>query len=337
VRGTVGRETTSKKYSESHVRSILRACDIKIVSDTSHDFLCFCPIHNNRNTPSLSVSKTKDSFLCFNADCGVSGTLVELVQKTTGRTYFEAARFVLNNQPSVEDEFQEDLEQLLSSADEFREFSPEVLKRLQSGMYGKNPGREYLSGRGFSDETIEYFQVGYSPRKNMVAVPVHSPTGIPVGVVGRSINDKRFKNSVGLPTSRTFFNLHRAKRFSSTVVITEASFDAMAVHQSGFTNSVGNLGGHFSPEKAYLIDRHFDSIVLFLDNPKIDESGKMLAEKIANMFARRKEVLWANDGDGWYTGGLKDASAILEQHGEAAVARCIANAIPHWQYVSSVV
>jgi DNA primase len=176
----------------------------------------------------------------------------------------------------------------------------------------------------------------------MVAVPVHSPDGIPVGVVGRTASSthKVFKNSVGLPTSKTFFNIHRAKRESSTVIVTEASFDTLAVHQSGYPNVVGNLGGHMSPEKLYLLDRHFDKIILFLDNPVIDASGRTLGEKIAKVFSKRKDVSWAKTDNwlsGWYPDDLKDASAILQEFGEDHIRQTIEGAIPIWEYESTMV
>ena len=38
------------------------------------------------------------------------------------------------------------------------------------------------------------FSLGYSEKQDMVTVPVHSPDGMPVGFVGRSIEGKEFKN-----------------------------------------------------------------------------------------------------------------------------------------------
>jgi DNA primase len=257
--------------------------------------------------------------------------------KTTGRNAFEAARFIMQKQPSDQDLFDQALEVLMDEKPEFREFSSEVLGNLWNGMQEPgNPGRAYLRGRGFSDDTIDYFKVGYSAKKDMVAVPMHSPDGIPVGVVGRSIAGKIFKNSVGLPTSKTFFNLHRAKRVGGTVIVTESSFDTMAVHQAGYPNAVGNLGGHMSPQKLYLLNRYFDKIVLFLDD---DESGHKLAQKIANRFQNSKDVMYAHNtlGDDWYIYGCKDASEILERGEEYDIKAMIMDAIPVWEYNSFVV
>ena len=340
MRGNIGGFTTSARYSENHVRGLLRSLGLAIEGDTYNDFLILCPFHNNRNTPSLSVSKTKDGFLCFNADCAESGTIVDLVAKVSNRNYFEALRFVLMSEPTEQEDFEQDLISVLDDAPEYTEFSQDTLDNLFKEMcVPGNAGREYLQGRGFTDETIDYFNVGYSKKKNMVAVPMHSPTGIPVGVVGRTAGqEKVFKNSVGLPTSRLFFNLHRAKRASPTAILTESCFDTMAVHQAGFPNAIGNLGGHLGPVKYALLDKFFDKVIIFTDNRDIDDAGLAIGMKVAERLGRKKDILWARSGSGEqsYPKGLKDASSILEELGPDDVRDCILNAIPHYELMSMV-
>lgn len=331
------RETAPPRFAEQQVRAILEGAGIKVSTETFNDFLCFCPIHGNRNTPSLSVSKTKDRYVCFNADCGASGDMIDLISKSTGRSYNEAARFVLlrqNKKPDVMDV----LNEILMETPDYKEFSQGSLDRMFAAMTPDSAGRKYLHSRGFTDETIDFFKVGYSKNKDMVAVPVHSPDGIPIGVVGRSIATKQFNNSAGLPTSKILFNVHRAKRAGGTVVLTEASFCAMALHQAGFPGAVGNLQSALSPTKLGMIDRYFDTIILFADNPDIDDAGKAMGMKVASVFASTKDVKWAHyDNREHYIGNLKDPTDILQEFGTQPLKEMVINAIPHWQYVAAVV
>jgi DNA primase len=287
----------------------------------------------------MSVSKTKDGYICFNASCGASGTLLDLVGRVTGRNPFEAARFIIHHSPSEQDNFEEDLTIVLSDAPEFTEFSQDVLDRMHRDiLVPGNSGMTYMKSRGFTEDTVEKFKVGYSEKRNMVAVPVHSATGIPVGVVGRSITGKVFKNSVGLPTSKVFFNLHRAKRIGSTVIVVESSFDALSVYQSGFPNVVAGLGTAMSDDKYNLLARYFDRIILFVDNRDYDEAGKTYINKMIKRLGRHKEILLAQyNWNQTYPGDLKDATAILKSYGEEAVGECITNAISHFEYTASMV
>lgn len=322
------------KYAESHVKSILRAIGVQIVTETEHDFLCFCPIHGNKNTPSLSVSKTKDSYLCFNGACGASGSLIDLVTKTTDRNIFEAMRFVLGHQPTDEEDFEDTLNTVLLNAPEFDEFPMGVIDRLYGGMCEPDsPGRTYMHGRGFTDETIDFFKVGYSSKKKMVAVPMHSPDGLPIGIIGRSTTSKKFKNSAGLATSKTWFNLHRAKRASSTAIVVEASFDALAVHQAGFPNVVAALGSGLSEYKMQLLDKHFDKLVILTDNRDYDTAGASMGMKLADRFITTKDILWGQYSYvETYARNVKDATDMTSDE----IVTTIVNAIPHFELMSMV-
>ena len=118
----------------------------------------------------------------------------------------------------------------------FQEFSSDTLNKLHSELISTKEGIEYFKSRGINQESANYFELGYSSNMKMVTVPVHSPDGMAIGLVGRSIEGKSFKNSTNLPKSKTLFNIHRAKKIGDHVIVVESSFDAIRVHQAGFPN-----------------------------------------------------------------------------------------------------
>jgi hypothetical protein len=122
-----------------------------------------------------------------------------------------------------------------------------------------------MYGRGFDEDTLKEFQIGYSFKQDMVMVPMHDSAGRPIGIVGRGLHDKVFKNSPGLPKSKHLFNLNKAKRHGSTAIIVEASFDEMMVHQAGFPNVVAILGGNATPHHYALLEKHFDTVIIMTD------------------------------------------------------------------------
>lgn len=317
-------------YSSSQIKSVLKSIGVDIVSETGNDFLCLCPFHGNRNTPSFSVSKERGAFICFNPSCGESGNIIDLVKRLTNRNEFEAIRFVKIKEVELDIDLEDELSSVLAETPEFEEFSNEVILNLFNNMSSMSEGRDYMISRGFNDDTISYFNIGYSDKQNMVTVPVHSPDGICVGIVGRHITEKRFKNSPGLPKNKTMFNIHRAKRVSPTVIITEASFDAMRVHQAGYPNSVATLGGHISKENIDLLNKYFTRIIIMTDN---DEAGRSLGKTIASRL-RGKDVLWAMyDYETVYPHGAKDVGDMTD----AEIKQCISNAVPHFQYANNMV
>jgi len=196
-RGVLQRQDASTQYTERQIKKVLKAVQVSLVSETGNDFLCLCPIHGNRNTPSLSVSKTTGLFLCFNPSCGASGSLIELVKTVTKRNEFESLRLISKCVTDSLQDFDEQIIEVLEEKPEFVQFDPLTLDKLWQGMNDFPEGREYMHSRGFNDETITYFQVGYSKNMDMVTVPVHAPDGMAIGIVGRGVKEKKFKNSTG--------------------------------------------------------------------------------------------------------------------------------------------
>ena len=310
-------------YSPSHMRAIVRQLGLHVVSETSNDFLCLCPFHGNRHTPSFSVSHQKGLYLCFNPSCGASGTIVELVKNISHRNEYEALRFIMSAQPSSAQNFEEELAEILDEKPEYADFDQNVLDRLHSQMDDRV--RSYLNSRGINDESIDYFKLGYSASQDMVIVPVHSPDGVPVGLVGRSVEGKSFKNSTGLPRNKTMFNIHRAKRMGGAVVIVESSFDAIRVHQSGYPNVVATLGGSMSKINLNNLNRNFSKIIIMTD---ADQAGRDLGKLIANTL-KTKEILWAHySNDILYPHDAKDVGDMTEEE----VRICIENSLADYEY-----
>ena len=152
-----------------------------------------------------------------------------------------------------------------SAPAEFVQFPEEPVLRMRQALWTDTRGLLYMRKRGFDTDTLEHFGVGYSVKQDMVIVPMHDPSGMLIGFIGRSIEGKDFKNSDHLPKSKTVWNFHRAKRHGDTVIIVESSFDAMKIHQAGYPNVVALLGGSLSTLQIQQLDRTFSTIILMTD------------------------------------------------------------------------
>lgn len=319
----------SQVYSASQIKSVLKSIGVDIIAETGNDFLCLCPFHGNRNTPSFSVSKERGAFICFNPSCGESGSIIDMVKRLTERNEFEAIRFIKIKEIENEVDFEDTLSNVLEEKPDFEEFSQETLDRLHADLAGNKDARDYLESRGINEESMKHFSLGYSNSMGMVITPVHSPDGMPVGLVGRSISEKRFKNSNGLPKNKTMFNIHRAKKLGGIAIVVESNFDAIRVHQAGYPNVVATLGGHISNDNINLLNKYFTKIIIMTDS---DEAGRSLGKNIASKL-KNKEVLWAMyDDETLYPNGAKDVGDM----NDAEIKQCISNAIPHFQYSNNM-
>ena len=307
------------------MRGLLQSLGVEIVSEAADDFLCLCPFHSNRHTPSFAVSFVKGLYICFNPSCNVAGTIVELVKELSHRNDFEAMRFILSKQEETATSFEDELSQLLDTKPDFVEFPQEKLDELYNEVDDR--AREYFSSRGITQKAIDHFKLGYSKQQDMVIVPVHSPNGIPVGLVGRSVEGKRFKNSTNLPRSKTMFNLNRARREGGTIIVVESSFDAIRMFEAGFPNAVATLGGHISSENIANLNKYSSKIIIATDN---DEAGRKLGLEIVQKL-KSKEVLWAAYEYGTiYPHDAKDIGDMTNEE----IRQCILNAVPHFEYMT---
>ena len=327
IRGYNTREVDPTQYSPAHIKSIIKEIGLTIVGETSNDFLCYCPFHSNRHTSSFSISREKGAFICFNPSCGESGTLLDLVKRTMRKNDFEALRFISAKETEALENFDELLAEAMEDKPMFEEFSKDTLDKLSHDRFNSVDACKYFISRGINHESMDYFELGYSENMGMVTVPVHSPDGMAIGIVGRSIEGKSFKNSTNLPKSKTLFNIHRAKKIGDHVIIVESSFDAIRVHQVGFPNVVATLGGFLSTEQQQLLNRHFNRITIMTD---ADLAGRELGKSISNKL-RMKDILWASHEYGKiYPHDAKDAGDM----NDTEIKHCIKNAVSDIEYRS---
>ncbi len=129
------------------------------------NYLGLCPFHNEK-TPSFTVSPSKEIFKCFG--CGKVGNAVNFIMELEHLNYPEALKFlakkyhieVVEKELSPEEiEKQNERESLLVlSAYASRQFS-ENLFQSDEGM---KVGLSYFKERGFLQNTLKKFEVGYS-------------------------------------------------------------------------------------------------------------------------------------------------------------------------------
>jgi DNA primase len=262
-------------YSENQIRRSLIASGIDIVSEVDIDFIIFCPFHNNYRTPAAEVHKENGLFYCFS--CQETKTLIEVIMQASGRTYFEAARLVDSKSDSKN--LLQSITETLEKKAEFKEYDLEVINKLHTNVFRNKRAQEYFTSRKITKDSVIKYTLGYSENQDMVTVPIYTPEGLCIGFVARSIEGKVFKNTPGLQKSKTFFNLHRAKRHDKVFVV-ESSFDAIRLEQVG-AHAVATLGATISNEQRKLLKQYFNQVIILGDN---DEAGQNMSKKLIASF-----------------------------------------------------
>ena len=138
---------------------------VKLKKAGSQNFSGLCPFHSEK-TPSFSVHATRQFFHCFG--CGQSGDVFTFVQKVENITFPEAVRLIAQKlgvpMPKVAFSSPQEARDaqlrmaLLDVHERATAFFQECLRRHEGAH-----AREYLKGRGLSDEIIASFRIGYAP------------------------------------------------------------------------------------------------------------------------------------------------------------------------------
>jgi DNA primase len=279
---TGNRRSYGNTYSAEQIKRVLAGAGIDVASEVDSDYIIFCPYHNNYRSPAGEIDKRNGTFFCFS--CQKIADLTEFVMHTSARSYFEAVRFIKSKE--TETDLSRDIEQKLYTKPEFTQYDQVLIKRLNQQALESPRAMRYYAGRLISEDSVKKFALGFSEKQDMVTIPVHSPDGMEIGFVGRSIEGKEFKNTPGLPKSKTLFNIHRVKT-SSKVYVVESSFDAIRLDQSGFP-AVATLGANVSTAQTDLLQKYFNNIIVIADN---DEAGGNMKDKIVERLGSRVSVV----------------------------------------------
>lgn len=129
------------------------------------NYVGLCPFHNEK-TPSFSVSPSKGLCKCFS--CGKGGNSVHFIMEHEQLSYYEALKF-LAKKYNIEVKERE-LSNEEKEAQSVREslfivngFANDYFQNiLVNHVDGKAIGMAYFRQRGFRDDTIKKFQLGFS-------------------------------------------------------------------------------------------------------------------------------------------------------------------------------
>ena len=178
------------------------------------NYTACCPFHNEK-TPSFYVSPSKGIYKCFG--CGAAGGVVNFVMQQERSSYSEALRWLAAKYHIEIKEEELTPEQLVEknrreSLFLVSEFAMNFFAKALDTAEGRAVGRNYLRGRGLSDDTIREFSLGWAPKGRTGLVDAAKAEGykveylIDAGLAVRnedgSIHDK-FRERVMFP----IFNL----------------------------------------------------------------------------------------------------------------------------------
>ena len=129
------------------------------------NYLGLCPFHNEK-TPSFTVSPSKEIYKCFG--CGKVGNSVNFIMEHEHLTYPEALKYLARkyNIEIVEKELSQEEVEKQNERESLLVVTTYAARQFTENLYhsdeGTSVGLSYFKERGFNQNTLKKFEVGYS-------------------------------------------------------------------------------------------------------------------------------------------------------------------------------
>ncbi len=163
----IPQETIDQIINNNNIVDVIS--DYIKLTKKGRNYFGLCPFHGE-DTPSFSVSPEKQIFHCFG--CGKGGNVTSFIMEIENLSFIEAIKHLADKSgDSLPDEwlnrqqgpaYSNEDQSVLKAYEWSNKLFHHVLKHTKDGKDALN----YLKNRGFSEEAIEHFQIGYSPRKD---------------------------------------------------------------------------------------------------------------------------------------------------------------------------
>jgi len=162
----IPKETIDKIFEAARIEEVVSG--FVQLKKRGANFIGHCPFHDEK-TPSFTVSASKGIYKCFG--CGKGGNSVSFVMEHEHYSYPEALKYLaekysievvekeLTPEQNIRSNDRDSLYVISSFANKF--FQQQLWEREE----GKIVGLSYYKERGFTEETIKKFQLGYSPKQ----------------------------------------------------------------------------------------------------------------------------------------------------------------------------
>ena len=158
----IDRPTVDRIMNASNIVEVVS--DFVSLRKTGTSYKGLCPFHDDR-TPSFSVSPVKGVYKCFS--CGAAGNVVKFIMEHEQMTYPEALKWLANKyhievherELTNEEKQQENERESMFLVNEWAaKYFNDILHNDVDGMA---IGMQYFRSRGFRDDIIHKFQLGF--------------------------------------------------------------------------------------------------------------------------------------------------------------------------------
>lgn len=251
-----------------------------VVQTSGDERICPCPFHKDGGKPNLYANARSGLYFCH--ACGAKGH----VDKGNNKTDDEQRCLWV----------QDGIEELRNPRkSKTPTYDDTWLDRFDHR-------HDFWEARGFSDEIVQAFRLGYDPSTDMLTIPIRTSAGAVVGVVRRRTPEQvqaglrpKYLYPTGFKMGRMLFAADRIAEAGVTkVALVEGALDAVACWAAGVP-AMALFGARLSVDQSKLIKRlGVNTVVCMTDN---DGAGDAAVHSVKETLTGTTVLV------GWYRDG----------------------------------
>lgn len=219
----------------------------QVMGQSGDEFVCKCPWHDDRGKPNLYVNGVKGVYLCH--ACGAKGHLSSISKEIPEADTTDVRRR---------------LKSLQAEAPVPRYYSEGWLKQYDF----HHP--YWTETRGFSDATIERFNLGYDPIQNLCTIPIRDRRNHILGVITRRLDNERPKylDPKGLKKGKHLFGAWLVRSRHRRVALVEGPLDCVSCWDARVP-AMALMGARITEDQVLeLLRLGIEHVVLMMDNDR---------------------------------------------------------------------
>lgn len=337
--GNVQKEPTSRKrrIKETFINELRETADILAIAEQYTDMkrsgrnyfgICPYPDHSEK-TGSFSVNTDTNRFRCYG--CSRSGDVFQLVMEIDGLSFPDSVEKVaqLTGIAVEYEEVSPEQEAKYAKSERIQRIKEKALEYFHQQLLYSERGKqayEYLTQRGFSDDTIKKYSLGYAPnnyKKELIdftgateqelyeakLLSFNQEKGsyplfyfdrimfpffkgkVIAGFQGRAVGDGNPKYLLPSELQLPIWNLIALKKYSEVMVF-EGIPDALTAIELGFENVIAITGVQkitaLGHEKVNELFKKVEKAYLILD---ADEQGSKANRQLAMMLGKKAYIV----------------------------------------------
>ena len=270
-----------------------------------------CPIHDHSDNPrAFSYCSNRGIWKCWTRECqndyrnDILGLIHGVLAKDEEDVDFNAVLKWINKEFGIRQN-KNTKTPIIENVDEFQDLIKHlndttlfpIHKPIDTEICVEIPSR-YFMNRGFSKQTLEYFEVGdcYDKKSKLferAIIPVYSDDGShKIAYICRSLKEYKLPKFLiypkGFDKRFELYNLNKALphiKESNCLFIVEGQGDLWKLHEAGVYNAVGMFGRTLSKEQQKKLQTlPITHIIILTDNDQAGRESKIQLQRQLGRF-----------------------------------------------------